>query len=199
MSASVVPRCKETAAPSTKSGDGPWLTAVTRTLESGRAALADPTSPSRDALAILLTHLSTNERVIAEAVKCQCSAAVPLAAYKASSVRLRRMLHLLQRTDRHDRGAGRFDASTLRRSLIRQVETHADIERDLIARFEQNIPRKDAHTFAQTYEGLMTQAMADHRSGLPPDPESACQQDHGGRPALIRAAQRVFGRRRARP
>jgi len=197
MNASAVPRRGLAAGSAAEAVDGPWSKAVTRTLESGRTALADPTTPSRDGLIILLSHLATQERVIADAMEIECPLTVPLAAYEASSLRLRRMLRILSRTGRHDRGADRFDAPTVRRSLIRQLVAHADVEQDLIARLVQSFRRSDAHTFAETYERLMTQALAEPSSALAPRTEHAFRHDHSGRSALIRAAQRAFGRRRA--
>jgi len=201
MTASGVPRwIAAGTSNSTESDDGPWSKAVVRTLERGSTALADSTASSRDALVILLSHLTVHERVIADATRSERLHAISLTAHHASALRLRRMLQILHRTDLdHGGRAARFDAPTVRRSLIRQLKAHADIERELVARFERDIRPADARAFAETYERLIAEALADPNSMLPARPERSLDREHRRRVALIRATKRAISRRRAFP
>jgi hypothetical protein len=171
---------------------GAWSNAVARTLARAGSALADPTVSARDAVVILLAHLEIQERTISDAVNGQQPLDVSRAAYRASSLRLRRMLLILLRMDRRNR---RADEPTLRRSLGRQLKAHADVERVLIASIEAQLRPTTALALAASYERLLADALADPNSA---HVFRAGRLNWLGRTAVLRAARRANSRRVSR-
>jgi len=169
MSDSVGPLPAVRATDHAQVSGGPWSKAIARTLATGGTALADPTVSAGDVVILLLAHLKTQDRIIADAVNAQQPLDVSRTAYRASSLRLRRMLLLLLRIDGRNR---RADELTLRRSLGRQLKAHAEVEGDLIASLEAELRPGDARTLAGHYEQLLDEALAD------PNPAHI---SHGGR------------------
>jgi len=193
MSDSVEPLPGVRATDHAEVSSGPWSKALARTLASGGTALADPTVSAHDAALILLAHLEIQDRTIADAVNGHQPLDLPRTAYRASSLRLRRMLLILLRMDGRNR---RADELVLRRSLGRQLKAHADVERDLIASIEAQLRPAGARALAGKYERLLVEALS--------DPNPAHISRGGGlnwlsRAAVLRAARRTNRRHFAFP
>lgn len=160
MSKPVRSRAAAVTTSATDSDGGSWSEAAAFAVACGGTALADPTASSRLALAILLSHLTVQDRLLASTRTAECSLAGSVAAHRASSLRLRRMLLILLRYHGRRRRVGSFDEATLRRSIGRQLTAHVEIEQDMLAVFERIHPDQ-ARDLAATYERLMAETLAD--------------------------------------
>jgi hypothetical protein len=142
--------------------DGARFCSVAETLAVGRIAMADPAVPVREAIVRLLSHLSTMQPLLDDAAE-RSAVAFCLTPHRASSRRLRRMLLLLARTSAGDRRGRRLDADTLRTTLVRQLNEHLEIERELLARLDDVLSPADDRAFAERHDLLMVEAVADPR------------------------------------
>jgi hypothetical protein len=142
--------------------DGARFCSVAETLAVGRIAMADPAVPVREAIVRLLSHLSTMQPLLDDAAE-RSAVAFCLTPHRASSRRLRRMLLLLARTSAGDRRGRRLDAATLRTTLVRQLNEHLEIERELLARLDDVLSPADDRAFAERHDLLMVEAVADPR------------------------------------
>jgi len=139
--------------------DGGGFGSVAETLVAGRSALADSAVPARDLLVLLLSHLSTMQRLLAEAAGRGASG-MSLTAHRASSRRLRRMLLLLARASAGGRRGRRLDAGTLRRTLVMQLNAHLEVERELLARIDRLLNAADVRALTERYQRLMVEEVA---------------------------------------
>jgi hypothetical protein len=142
--------------------DGARFCSVAETLAVGRIAMADPAVPVREAIVRLLSHLSTMQPLLDDAAE-RSAVAFCLTPHRASSRRLRRMLLLLARTSAGDRRGRRLDAATLRTTLVRQLNEHLEIERELLASIDAFLSPAEVRALNGRYRRLMVAAVADPR------------------------------------
>jgi hypothetical protein len=172
--------------------DGATFCSIAETLATARSALIDPAVPVRDPIVLTLSHLSTMQRLLGDATG-PVAVAMSLTAHRASSRRLRRMLHLLARASAGDRRGGRLDAGTLRTTLAQQINAHLAIERELLARIDPLLRPAETRALTVRYQRLMVAAAADPRSA---EVFGGGRTYGVGQAARVRVA-RLVGRRRA--
>lgn len=172
--------------------DGESFHSVVATLVTGRDAMAAAAAPARESIVRLLSHLSTMQRLLDDVTEGG-AAATGLTAHRASSRRLRRRLQFFARTNVSGRRGRRLHAGILRETLAQELNAHIEVERELLASLEDVLGPGDVRAFADRYERLMAEAVADPRWAGTFGPGHARRP---GQAARLRAA-RILSRRRA--
>lgn len=134
--------------------DGERFCSVAETLMTARAALADPAAPAREPIVLVLSHVSTVQRLLDDATGLE-PLATALSAHRTSARRVRRMLQLLARTSAGDRRARRMDSGTLRTTLAQLLNAHLHIERELLSRIDSLLSPADLRVLTVRYQRLM--------------------------------------------
>jgi hypothetical protein len=141
--------------------DAAGFRAVAETLVAGRISMADPAVPALELIVLLLSHLSTMQALLDDAT-ARGAIGISLSAHCASSRRLRRMLQLCARTSAGGR-RGQLDAGTLRASIAQQLNSHLEIERELLASIDALLSPAEVRALNGRYQRLMIAAVADPR------------------------------------
>jgi hypothetical protein len=141
--------------------DAAGFRAVAETLVAGRISMADPAVPALELIVLLLSHLSTMQALLDDAT-ARGAIGISLSAHCASSRRLRRMLQLCARTSAGGR-RGQLDAGTLRASIAQQLNSHLEIERELLASIDAFLSPAEVRALNGRYRRLMVAAVADPR------------------------------------
>ena len=134
--------------------EGERFCSVAETLVTARAALADPAAPAREPIVLVLSHVSTVQRLLDDATGLE-PLATALSAHRASARRVRRMLQLLARTTAGDRRARRMDSGTLRTTVAQLLNAHLHIERELLSRIDSVLCPADLRALTARYQRLM--------------------------------------------
>src|SRR4051812_27950111 len=142
--------------------DAAGFRAVAETLVAGRISMADPAVPALEPIVLLLSHLSTMRALLDDA-SAPGAVAMSLSPHRASSRRLRRMLQLCARSSAGGRRGGQLDAGTLRASIAQQLNSHYEIERELLASIDAFLSPAQVRALSGRYQRLMVAAVADPR------------------------------------
>ena len=134
--------------------DGERFCSVAETLVTARAALADPAAPAREPIVLVLSHVSTVQRLLDDATGLE-PLATALSAHRASARRVRRMLQLFARTTAGDRRARRMDSGTLRTTVAQLLKAHLHLERELLSRIDSLLSPADLRVLTVRYQRLM--------------------------------------------